>query len=299
MRPERARSLPPITPLDDITTWLRGSGLEIVLVVLGAVLLVRLANWVRDVLTSRLDATREPDALVRSEASKHRYALAQILAWTATVVIWTIAAAMFLTRLGVPFATVLAPLAAVGVALGLGAQRLVQDLLSGSFIIAERQFGYGDLIRISGTPMTDGASGTVEDLTLRVTRLRTEGGERVTIANGEIRQVANLSSDWARATVDVPLPAEVDIVAADELLRQVAADAFHDERLRPLLLDPPAVLGVESLDVGRVNLRILARTQPGKQFQVARLLRIRVAHALRREGIVASMDARPRPGDPD
>jgi small conductance mechanosensitive channel len=268
-----------------------------VLVVLGAVLLVRLANWVRDVLTARIDAAREPDAIVRSEASKHRYALAQILAWTATVVVWTIAVAMCLTRMGVPFATILAPLAAVGVALGLGAQRLVQDLLAGSFIIAERQFGYGDLIRISGTPMTDGASGTVEDLTLRVTRLRTEGGERVTIANGEIRQVANLSSDWARATVDVPLPAEVDVVAADDLLRRVAADAYDDDRLRPLLLDAPAVLGVESLDVGRVNLRILARTQPGRQFQVARLLRIRVAEALRREGIMATPDARTRSGN--
>ena len=281
-----------IAPLTDVTLWLRSSGLEIVLLVLGAVLLVRFITWARDVVTARIDAAREKDALVRSEASKHRHALAQILTWIATVVVWTITAALVLNRFGVPYASIVAPLAAGGVALGLGAQRLVQDLLAGGFIIAERQYGFGDLVRIAATNQTDGATGTVEDLTLRVTRLRTAGGERVIIPNGEIRQVTNLSSDWARATVDVPFASDVDVVRADELLRDVAAAAYEDEKLTPLLLDAPTVVGVESFEVGQVNLRIVARTLPGKQFEVARLLRLRIAETLQREGIVAVADIR-------
>jgi small conductance mechanosensitive channel len=275
-------------PLTDITLWLRSSGLEIVLLVLGALLLVRFVNWLRDEITRRIDASKGENALVRSEASKYRHALAQILSWVVTVVIWTITLVLVVNRLGVPFSSIVAPLAAGGVALGLGAQRLVQDLLAGAFIIAERQYGYGDLVHIAATPNTEGATGTVEDLTLRVTRLRTAGGERVVIPNGQILQVTNLSSDWARATVDVPLPSGVDVVRADQLLRDVAAAAYEEEELKPLLLDAPSVIGVESLELGQVNLRMVARTLPGKQFDVARMLRIRVAETFQREGIVAA-----------
>ena len=99
-----------------------------------------------------------------------------------------------------------------GVALGFGAQRIVQDILAGFFIIAERQYGFGDLVprrRTSARPT--GVTGTVEDVTLRITRMRTVNGEVVFLPNGQITQVTNLSRDWARAVVDVPLPATVDI----------------------------------------------------------------------------------------
>jgi small conductance mechanosensitive channel len=110
----------------------------------------------------------------------------------------------------------------------------------------------------------------------------------VVIPNGQIVQVTNLSRDWARAVVDVPLPTSVDVVRASEVLRKVGADAFEDEDLRSLLLDPPTVLGVESFEVDQVNLRMVARTLPGKQFEVGRDLRVRVAAALQRAGISAA-----------
>lgn len=280
-----------ITPLTDFSVWVRGNGLEIVLLVLGAVLLVRLVAWVRDRATRRIDASRDDNALVRSEASKYRHALAQILTWVCTVLIWTVTAVLVLNRFGVPFASLIAPLTAGGLALGLGAQRLVQDLIGGSFIIAERQYGFGDLVHISATTMTDGATGTVEELTLRITRLRTAEGELVIIPNGQVVQVTNLSSDWARATVDVPLRIGVDVVRANELLRQVGETAAADDELGRLLLDAPTVMGVESLEVGQLNLRLVARTLPGKQFEVARRLRILVAEAFQREGIGAAAGA--------
>lgn len=280
-----------ITPLDDVSVWLRGHGLEIVIFVLGAVLLGRLIGWLRDRLTANIDTTADEDALVRSETSKHRRAVAQILAWVAVVLIWTVTAALVLNRFGIPYASLVAPLAAGGVALGLGAQRLVADLIGGSFIIAERQYGLGDLVQIAATPNTDGATGTVEDLTLRITRLRTASGERVIIPNGQIIQVTNLSSDWARAVVDVPLRLGTDIGRATEVLRTVGAAAYADDALRPLLLDEPSVMGVESFEADQVNLRIVARTLPGKQFEVARQLRVRIAEALQSAGLRTSPDA--------
>jgi len=283
-----------ITPLDDLDQWVRGSGLEIVLLVVGAMLLGRFIPWLRDRIIARIDA-RPDDTLVTTEERKHRKAVVQIVAWVAVVVLWTVTGVLVLIRFGVPYASLVAPLAAGGVALGLGAQRLVGDLIGGSFIIAERQYGLGDLIEIAPTPQTAGATGTVEELTLRITRLRTASGERVVIPNGQIVQVTNLSSDWARAVVDVPVPLGSDVARATETLRQVGQDAFADEHLQPLLLDAPTVMGVESFAEGQVQLRIVARSVPGRQFEVARQLRARIAEAFQREGFAANAEASAAP----
>jgi moderate conductance mechanosensitive channel len=272
--------------MSDFETWLRGSGLEIVLLVLGAVLLARFATWVGRKITERMDAaSTHGDALVRSEAAKHRRALAQVLTWVSIAVIWSVAGVLVLTRLGLPIASLVPSAAVIVAALGFGAQQLVRDLLAGLFIITERQYGYGDLVRIAAAGIEE-ATGTIEEVALRTTRLRTLTGEVVTVPNGLIVEVTNLSRDWARALVDVPLPAGEDVARATEVLRKVGAEAFADQTLRPLLLDEPTVMGVESLEVGQVNLRMVARTLPGRQFDVARELRVRVAVAFQREGIV-------------
>jgi small-conductance mechanosensitive channel len=273
-------------PLTDISTWLRGSGLEIVLLVLGGLLLTRFATWSGRWITERIDAaSTDEDTLVRSEAAKHRGAVAQVLTWLSMAVIWSVAGVLILERLGVPISSLVASAAVIGAALGFGAQQVVRDLLAGIFIFAERQYGYGDMVHISAVGF-EGATGTIEEVALRTTRLRTLNGEVVIVPNGLIVGVTNLSRDWARAVIDVPLPAGVDVVRASELLRKVGADAFEDQALRPLLLDEPTVMGVESFEVGQVNLRMVARTLPGKQFEVARALRVRVAVAFQREGIV-------------
>src|SRR6202034_3776494 len=139
-----------VTPLPDIGLWARGSGLEIVLLLTGAILLTRLATWLGARITGRIDANaRETDALVRSEASKHRHALAQVITWAALAIIYCVAAVAIVERFGIPVTSLVAPAAVAGVALGFGAQRLVQDILAGFFIITERQYGFGDLVRIA------------------------------------------------------------------------------------------------------------------------------------------------------
>jgi moderate conductance mechanosensitive channel len=278
-------------PLPDVQTWVRGSGLEIVLLVLGSILLTRFAIWLRGVITARIDENDdESDALVRSESAKHRHALAQVLTWTTLVFVYSVTAVQVAERVGVSSSRLVAPAAVAGVALGFGAQRLVQDLLAGFFIIAERQYGFGDLITIAIPGIPGGVIGTVEDVTLRVTKVRTPNGEVVFTPNGQIVQLTNLSRDWARAVVDVPFPITVDVAHASEILREVGRELFADDVLQPQLLDPPVVMGVQSIEVDQIHVRMVARTLPGRQFLVGLALRGRIAAALRREGIHVSAE---------
>jgi moderate conductance mechanosensitive channel len=280
-----------IAPLTDFGGWARGDLLVIVLLVLGAILLTRLANWVRGRIIAQIDAhVIEADELVRSEAAKHRQVVAQVVTWAVLAVIYVVTAVLVVQRLGVPLAGLVAPAALLSAALGFGLQRFVQDIGAGLFITGERQYGFGDVVRIEVTGVSEPATGTVEDVTLRVTRLRSVSGEVITTPNGQIVQVTNLSRDWARAVLDVPVPSYVEVSHVTDVLRRVGQDAYDDDRLRKLMLDPPTVMGVERIEVDTFSVRVVARTLPGAQFEVGRELRARVASAFRREGINVSAD---------
>ncbi|MGY1623740.1 mechanosensitive ion channel family protein [Geodermatophilus sp. SYSU D00965] len=275
-----------MAPLDTLLTWLAGRGLEIVLILLGSVLLTRFVAWVGERITTQIDARATGgDALVRSEAAKHRHSLTQVITWTLIVLIYAIAIFFVLDRAGIPITGLVAPATVLGVGLGFGAQRIVGDVLAGFFIITERQYGFGDVVAIQVVGGGDEATGTIEDVTLRVTRLRSPNGEVITLPNGQIVKVTNLSRDWARAVIDVPVPTSMDVNRVNEILREVGAEAFRDQRMRPLLLDPPSVMGVETLDLEQVNVRMVARTLPGKQFEVGRDLRARIVLAFHRQGM--------------
>lgn len=185
-----------------------------------------------------------------------------------------------------------APATVVGAALGFGAQQLVRDLLSGFFIIVEKQYGFGDLVELTISGSTTDARGTVENVTLRVTRLRSSNGEVFTVPNGQIVKVNNLSKDWARAVVDIPVSTAADLNRVNEVLHQECEHAMDNPVLGELLLDAPTLMGVESIEVDTVTLRMVARTLPGKQFEAGRQLRVLVIRALARAGIVTAADAK-------
>jgi small conductance mechanosensitive channel len=220
--------------------------------------------------------------------AKHRHAVTGVVRGVFLSLLYVIVIGLVLERLGVPLSTLVAPAAALGVGLGFGAQTLVQDLLAGFFIVSERQYDYGDMVAIRTTVGTVSATGTVEEVTLRVTRLRTLDGEVVFVPNGQILLATNLSRDWARAVIDIPVPASADVSTVTKVLRGVGHAAFTDERLRPLLLDEPSVMGVESISVDQFEIRVVARTLPGKQYEIGRTLRGRISMALREAGIIAS-----------
>jgi len=127
----------------------------------------------------------------------------------------------------------------------------------------------------------------VEELTLRVTKLRTAQGELVVVPNSALRQVTNLSKDWSRAVIDIPVSMTEDLVEVTGLLKEVVAAMAEDPAWSELLLGDPVVAGVETIDVGYVQLRLIARTLPGRQFEVAREIRLRATNALRQAGIVS------------
>ena len=140
------------TPLTDFSTWLRSDGLEIVMLVSGAVLVSRVVTWLSHWEAARINQrVQASEALVRSEATKHRQAVTGVVTWAFLALLYFVVAILVLQRLGVPIATLLGPAAVAGVALGFGAQRVVQDVLAGFLIVTERQYGYGDTVRITAT----------------------------------------------------------------------------------------------------------------------------------------------------
>jgi moderate conductance mechanosensitive channel len=276
----------------DFGQWIITRGLRIVMVLIAAVLAARLVNWIAQRVTRQLDeGFAESDALVRSEATKHRQAVASVISWVSVVIIgiWVMLQIADILRFSVT--GLVAPATVVGAALGFGAQQLVRDLLSGFFILVEKQYGFGDLVRLTISGSSNDASGTVENVTLRVTKLRSPDGEVFTVPNGQIVKSVNLSKDWARAVIDIPVSTSADLNRVNEVLHQQCEHALDDPVLGELLLDAPTVMGVESIEVDTVTLRLVARTLPGKQFEAGRQLRVLVIRALALAGIVTAADA--------
>ena len=181
--------------------------------------------------------------------------------------------------LGLPITPLLASASVIGVALGLGAQGLVRDIVSGMFMIAEDQYGVGDVVDVGS------ATGTVESIGVRITRLRDVNGTVWYVRNGEIMRVGNQSQGWARAVLDVNVGLGEDIDHAEEVLLRTAQDLKNDERLGQHVLEEPEVWGVESLSTDGVLMRVVVKTQPLQQWVVARELRRRIKDQFDEEGI--------------
>jgi small-conductance mechanosensitive channel len=275
------------TTLENLGHWALTKGLHIVLVVLFAIITTRITRWIAARISRRLSRSDDHEESVRSETVKHRQAVASVISSVAISVLYVVVAVDIANQLSLPVGSLVAPAAVLGAAFGFGAQRIVQDLLSGFFLITEKQYGFGDLVTLSVTSGGD-ARGTVEDVTLRVTKLRTGDGEVYTVPNGQIVKSLNLSKDWARAVVDIPVPATADISRVNEVLRNVSTTAAREDGLPALLLDEPQLMGVESIEKDTIKLRMVARTLPGKQFEVGRRLRSLVVSALMRAGVATS-----------
>lgn len=276
----------------EIGQWIISRGLRVIMLVIVAILAIRFVTWVADQIARQLDERFvESDALVRSEASKHRQALASVVQWVSIVLIAIWGMVQIADVLDFSVVGWVAPATVIGAALGFGAQQVVRDLLAGFFIIVEKQYGFGDLVTLTVVSTTE-ASGTVENVTLRVTKLRSPNGEVLTIPNGQIVQAVNQSKDWARAVIDIPVSTNVDLNRVGEVLRHECEHALETPVLGELLLDAPTLMGVESIQVDTVTLRMVARTLPGKQFEAGRQLRVLVIRALARAGIVTAADAK-------
>ena len=277
-----------------IGLWILDRGVPIALYLIGGLLAARFISWGARRVVRRIDAEYQGgDQLVRTESAKHRQAVASVISWVSIALLFVVVIMQVTAILAIPVGSLVAPAAVLGAALGFGAQRVVQDLLSGFFIITEKRYGFGDLVSLTVNGIPTPAEGTVEDVTLRVTKLRSSEGEMFTIPNGQIVKTLNLSKDWARAVIDIPVPTSADLNVVNDLLHGVTEKAMEDPELSALLLDAPQLMGVESIELDTVNLRMVARTLPGKQFEVGREIRVLVVRALRRAGIASTDGTHP------
>ncbi|HEY0953002.1 mechanosensitive ion channel family protein [Nocardioides sp.] len=186
---------------------------------------------------------------------------------------------MILSEVGVNIAPIIASAGIIGIALGFGAQSLVKDFLSGVFMIFEDQYGVGDVVDVGE------ATGVVEAVSLRVTRLRDLSGTVWYVPNGEILRVGNMSQNWSRAVVDVGVAYDEDLARVTRVLKDIAHDLWEDEDFHGVIIEEPEVTGVEVLGPESVTLRVLLKTAPMEQWAVARELRQRIKARFDHEGI--------------
>ena len=205
--------------------------------------------------------------------------LGSVLRSVASFVVTLVALSMLMSEAGLDLTPVVASAGVIGIAVAFGAQNLVKDVLTGMFMLLEDQYGVGDVIDAGS------ASGTVEAVTLRTTRLRDVEGTVWHLRNGEISRVGNKSQGWSRAIVDVPLTLTADVAAAREVLVEVAHGLAAEPAFAERVLDEPEVWGVEAFAKDGLVLRLAQKTMPLQQWAVERELRERVVTALAGRGL--------------
>jgi small conductance mechanosensitive channel len=252
--------------------------LKILFVVVVAAVLSRvLGRLARKAVESLAGTT--PVRRVSPRADQRARTLASVTGSVVRIIVWTIAGLTILGLVGLNLGPLIAGASIVGVALGFGAQALVRDFLSGFFILVEDQYGVGDQVNVGGT------IGTVEDVSLRVTRMRAYDGAVWFVPNGEIRKVANNTMGWSRANVDILLPLDADLERALAVMAEEAEAMGRDPAWADAIVEAPQVLGIESMTADGFVIRLTARTAPLKQDPFARALRGRIGSRLRGEGI--------------
>jgi small-conductance mechanosensitive channel len=234
----------------------------------------RLINRVTTRARLRAESGERSHSLLGERRQQRASALGSVLGNAASVTIFTIAAFIILGDMGLNLAPVLASAGVLGIAIGFGAQNLVQDFLAGIFMLLEDQYGVGDVINIKDV------SGTVEAVSLRITRVRDVNGVIWHIRNGTISRSGNESHGWARAVVDFPVPYDLDIVEVRALMESTAVAMWQDPAWQDVILERPEVWGVQEVTSDSVLIRVIARTAPLRQWEVGRELRERLKTTL-------------------
>ncbi|MCL2090585.1 MAG: mechanosensitive ion channel family protein [Micrococcales bacterium] len=270
--------------------WFVGIPLRICLYVVAGLLVLVVLRQVIAWTTVRL--ARDPgqssdllatlnrvNPLATARRAQRAKTVGSVLRSVASLLVGAIVILLVLDSLGVSLAPFIASAGVVGVALGFGAQTLVKDFLAGLFMLAEDQYGVGDIIDVGVT------SGTVEAVGLRVTEIRDQNGTLWFVPNGSVTRVANKTQQWAAATLDVDVDYFADVDQVRDLLTAAAAQVVADPDIDPDVHGEPQVTGIEQLTALAVTLRVQVRTSPARQWEVARRLRVAIRDALAEAGI--------------
>jgi small-conductance mechanosensitive channel len=226
------------------------------------------------------EALEERGAIALERREQRAQTMGSVLKSITTGVVFTIVAFMVVDQFGYNIAPLIASAGIIGVALGFGAQSLVRDFLSGMFMILEDQYGVGDVINLDAD-----VTGTVEAVGLRVTRLRDVNGTVWYMPNGAITRVGNMSQNWARTVLDINVAYTEDLDRVRAVLGEIAHQLWEDPEHRAKILEEPEVWGVERLDPDRVVVRVVLKTAPLQQWEVARTMRELVVERFEELGI--------------
>jgi len=260
----------------EILFWFKTSGLRIGVIAAGSILLIRFLRAVADRIPRLMPAGQE---LVVTEREKRAHTVASLLRTVGTTLVVIVAAMMAFREIGLDIMPLIAGAGVAGLAIGFGAQSLIKDVIAGFFILLEDQFHVGDVIQAAGV------SGQVEQMTLRMTIVRDLQGTVHFIPNGEIKVASNLTKQWSRAVLEIGVRYEEDVDRVIAVLTEVGRSLADDEVFGKMVLEPPQVLGVDGLTDSQVTIRILTKTLPLKQWEVAREFRRRIKARFDREGI--------------
>ena len=292
--------------LAGVATWLVDRPVKVVLIALLALAIRRVVHRAIDGLIERLMSERssdERDAVAAAEAAtgtlrrellteklaslRERTDRARQRAKTLGVLFKSIASAvigvvtimMLLGEFDINLGPLIAGAGIVGVAIGFGSQSLVGDLLSGIFMLIEDQYGVGDVIDAGD------ATGTVESVGLRTTRIRDVRGTLWHIPNGEIRRVGNMSQVWARTILDIDVAYDTDLDLAMETIKEVADGVWEEQLEEATIVDEPVISGVQNFGADAVTIRLSVKTEPAEQWSTGRVLRKRIKEAFDEAGI--------------
>jgi small conductance mechanosensitive channel len=249
---------------------------RIIMIIIGAWIVIRAAKLAgKRIITY----TEDDDPTTRSEREKRAETLVNIMNSAIKVFIYIVASFMILREVGADIGPLLAGVGIAGLAIGFGAQTLVKDFLTGFFILMENQYRVGDVVRIGDH------AGLVEKVNLRTTVLRDLEGVVHTIPNGEVQSVNNLTHGWSRVVLNIGVAYKEDVDRVIGLLRQVGKTMRAEQPYDQLMLGDPQVLGVDGFGESEVTIKMIAKTSPLKQWEVARELRRRIKYAFDEEGI--------------
>jgi small conductance mechanosensitive channel len=265
--------------MSSLVQTLRENTLSIVLYLLGIFVIALMLNRFLRVMTNLLIKHAAGQARTEQLREQQTRTLAEVVYGAASKVVWVIAILTALDKVGINPTPALTMAGLAGVAVGFGAQNLVRDVIGGFYIVLEDQYVVGDTVQIADN------TGRVEYLTLRRTVIRDARGALITIANGDVRTVANLSRDWSQSFVDIGLAPEIALDKPMAALEAAAAAFRADASWSQALVDGPRVLGVQSYDRTASVIRLQVRTAPTRQDEVSRELRRRIQIEFQKQGI--------------
>lgn len=265
----------PWTVVPHMTFWLFDTGLMVLLIVLLTLLTLKLYGVFLRRVFALINHNLKPDAAQR--VAQRSNTLSGMLASAGKVLILFLGLTIVLAALGVNVAPLIASAGIAGLAVGFGAQSLVKDIISGFFILTEDQYGIGDVIEV------DGKTGLVEKMNLRITQLRNQHGQLITIPNGQILAVINHSKEWARAVLEIGVAYDEDPDRVVRVLEAIGAEIQTE--MPDKVLEPVEVLGVDAFKENEVVIKLQIKTRPLEQWVVGRAFRRKVLQRFKEEDI--------------